>query len=74
MKFISEEEHDQTDGAIKVKHDNDNAVIRARGFVSQFNLANKAKVFDVSAQEKGRYLVLTPRRVVQPALEPVSQD
>ena len=74
VKFISEEEHDQTDGAIKVKHDNENAVIRARGFVSQFNLANKAKVFDVSAQEKGRYLVLTPRRVVQPALEPVSQD
>ena len=73
VKFISETEHNQSDGAIKAKHDNENVVIRARGFVSQFNLANKAKVFDVAAQENGRYLVLSPRRVVQPALEPVAQ-
>ncbi len=74
VKFISEIEHDQTDGAIKAKHDNENVVLRASGFVNQFNLANKAKVFDVSAQDGGHYLVLTPRRVAQTVLEPVSQD
>ncbi|MCH8922137.1 MAG: CBS domain-containing protein [Planctomycetes bacterium] len=74
VKFISEDEHAETDGAIKGKRDDENVVVRASGFVSQFNLANKAKVFDVAAQEGGRYLVLTPRRVAQTVLEPVAQS
>jgi CBS domain-containing protein len=73
-KFISEAEHAQIDGAIKGKRDNENIVLRASGFVNQFNLANKAKVFDVTAQDGGRYLVLTPRRVAPVVLEPATQS
>ena len=69
MQFISEDEHAQTDGAIKGRRDKDSIVIQASGFVSQFNLANKANVFDVAAQEGGRYLVLTPRRVAEPVAQ-----
>ena len=69
VKFISEDEHAQTDGAIKGRRDKDSIVIQASGFVSQFNLANKANVFDVAAQEGGRYLVLTPRRVAEPVAQ-----